>query len=748
MKRKRLLLVSGILLLLFLLVLLTYRDPFRKIPISTALFDQEGGLLGARVAADGQWRFGKPDTLPDKYVKCVIAFEDRHFYQHPGVNPLAIIRALYQNIKSGEIVSGGSTISMQVIRLSRNNRPRTIGEKLVEMYLAVQLELKNTKSEILRYYAGYAPFGGNVVGLEAACWRYFGRSPKELSWSEAATLAVLPNAPALIHPGRNRKELMEKRNRLLHYLYSKGEMDSLTCDLAISEALPAKPLDLPDRAPHLLDFYRQSGNGRVQTQVKSWLQDRSGEIVRTHQTKLARNQIFNMAVLVLDNKSGEILAYQGNVPDDGSSRHGHQVDIIRSSRSSGSILKPFLYAGMLEAGLILPGTLIPDIPTRYANFTPHNFNKEYDGAVHADEALIRSLNVPAVRMLKEFGVVRFYDQLKNLGLSTLHRSADQYGLSLILGGAEVSLWDVCQAYSSLARGLEEMNTDNFSPASIYLTFDAMKRVKRPDSEAGWEHFQSASSFAWKTGTSFGYRDAWAIGVNPDYTVGVWVGNADGEGRPGLTGLSVAAPVLFDLVNFLPSGSWFDTPNIQLSEAVVCRESGMRATENCPDTDTVLIPEVGYRTPQCPYHQNVALDQSGLFRVHGDCYPVLDMVFKKYFVLPPGMASYYSGKHANYRPLPAWYSTCRSTDKQAIEVIYPHAGEQVFLPMNASGKQESLLIEVVHQSTDAKIFWFLDEDYIGFTDRVHKMELQPDAGDHLLSLTDENGNSTSRKFSVR
>lgn len=737
------------LLIFYFLFSISYKEPFVTDPISTAVFDSKGSLLGARIAADEQWRFEPGDSIPQKYLTCLLAFEDRYFYKHPGVNPFALVRALVQNIREGGIVSGGSTISMQVIRLSRKDKPRTVWQKIVEMFLAVRLELHTKKPEVLSLYAANAPFGGNVVGLEAAAWRYFSRPAYQLSWAESAALAVLPNAPALIHPGRNREALKSKRDRLLGLLLAEEALDSLDYQLATEEPLPLKPIPLPNRAEHLVDWYHKRGKGRVQTMVHPWYQDASREILANHNKNLISNHIHNLAALILDNETGEILVYHGNSEDDGSGLHGHHVDVIRRPRSSGSILKPILYACMLDAGEILPGTIVPDIPTRYVGFTPHNFTKLYDGAVHADEALIRSLNVPAVRMLREYGILRFYDQLKAMNISTLSRSAENYGLTLILGGAEVTLWDIVHLYSGWARQLDLLSDGPLSSEAIHLTFEAMKKVKRPENEAGWDQFLSAHPIAWKTGTSFGYRDAWAVGVSRKFTVGVWVGNGDGEGRPGLTGSTAAAPILFDLVRILPDGEWFESPVEQMEEVVICRESGMRASEYCLHRDTIQILANGLETPVCPYHIGITLDQSGQYRVHGDCYPVQKMLHKEWFVLPPGMAAYYKGKNPFYRSLPPWMTGCLPDAQYSpIEILYPYPGEEIFIPLNASGEKEKIVAEAAHVNPALSVFWFLDEYYLGTTKGIHKMTLQPSVGSHRISLTDTEGNQVSRVFVIK
>jgi len=715
-------------------------DPLFNDPQSTVVFDADGGLLGARIAQDGQWRFGTLDSLPKNYIDCVIQFEDRHFRHHPGVDILALFRALIQNFSAGEVISGGSTLSMQTVRMARGNRKRSIWQKLIEMHWAIRLEVWNTKAEIMQLYAAHAPFGGNVVGLEAAAWRYFGRPPTQLSWAETATLAVLPNAPALIHPGRNREALKKKRDRLLNRLVEKGVLDSLTASLALEEMLPQKPLPLPQRAPHWVDYHDQKSGGRIESEIIPWLQDMGLSVIEKHYGIQSANGVHNLAALVLDNESREVLAYLGNSSPPNRQAHGAFVDVIHRPRSSGSILKPLLFEAMLEAGELLPQTLVPDIPTVYRGYKPENFTQEFDGAVHADEALIRSLNVPAVRLLHQYGVLRFYDQLKDMGFTTFHRPAEEYGLSLILGGAEVNLWELCQVYSDWAR--------QPGPAE-YLTLEAMKQVKRPESEFGWQQFQSAQIIAWKTGTSFGYRDAWAIGVTPTYTVGVWVGNADGEGRPGLTGLSAAAPVLFDFFNLLPEEGWFEEPEAGLKSVTICRESGMKASDRCPHQDTIWIPPAGLQTRPCPYHVNVLLDETLQYRVNADCYPVGKIQKGQWFILPPAMAGFYKAKDPRYRELPPWSPDCSPLESElAFEILYPPVGEAIYLPIDEQGLRQQAVFELVHNRRNAKIFWFLNNKYLGSTTTIHKLAISAEPGQHRLSLSDDQGQELTRFFTIK
>ena len=748
-------------------------------PSSTVINDQTGILIGAKIADDGQWRFPQSDSVPNKFKTSLLRFEDRHFYQHPGVNPVSIFRAFYQNIQSGKIVSGGSTLTMQVIRLSRKGKPRSIYEKIREIILATRLELTHTKEEILSLYASNAPFGGNVVGLEAASWRYFGRNPEELSWAESATLAVLPNAPSLIYPGKNHVRLLKKRNKLLDELLQIGELDTLECQLAKTEPLPEKPLALEQSAPHLLSRIYQSNKGeKTRTTLDYALQNQVTGIVENHHAILKFNQVHNAAAIVVEVETGNVLAYVGNTRNPGHPEHGSDVDIIRAHRSSGSILKPILYAAMQDDGEILPNTLIADIPAYYGGYSPKNFDLKYSGAVPASKALSRSLNVPAVRMLRQYGYPRFYHLLKKLGMKSLNHPPDHYGLSLILGGSEVSLWELAGIYSSFSRVLnhfykyqglndeKDWRMPNFrkhlgtkqeepelkaghllSPASIWLTFKALLEVNRPQELSGWKSFSSSEKIAWKTGTSFGFRDAWAVGVTPEYVVAVWAGNADGEGRSGLTGVSAAAPIMFDIFNILPNTSWFDPPYDEMSKVVVCRQSGHRASSICDPVDTVWINSKGEKTTACPYHQIIHMDKTKTYRVNSNCYDPNEMEHISWFVLPPVWEWYFKGSNPLYRPLPNWLPGCEKRIQNPMEFIYPAENTKLYIPIELDGKLGSIVFEVAHHNENATIYWHLDEKYLGLTKQPHQLSVQPTEGKHVLTLVDNEGNVLKKQIEI-
>jgi penicillin-binding protein 1C len=768
-----------IIVLLFLLFWGIYHflPPYRFTkPVSTVVFDRNGELLGARIATDGQWRFPVSLAVPEKFKICLIEFEDQYYYRHPGINPLSIVRATYQNLRAGKVVSGGSTITMQLIRLSREARKRDIFQKMIEAVLAVYSEIHFSKDENLRQYVSAAPFGGNVVGLEAAAWRYFGRSANNLSWAESACLAVLPNAPSLIHPGRNRAALKTKRDYLLDRLYKKGKIDKETFELSLLENLPEKPFPLPETATHLVGHLAFTlPENQFFTTIHSSLQNQIFEIVERHHKILESNKIHNIAALVLDTRSGEVLSYIGNTKKSFPGDHGNHVDIIQRPRSSGSLLKPILYAVMLSEGEIMPEMLVPDIPTTISNFSPKNFNNTYDGAVTAREALIRSLNIPAVRMLKDFGVERFYQVLKNAGFSSINRGSENYGLSLILGGAEITLWDVCGIYRAMAFKLLEYDNQlskqkitllkpmllpdgddsceiidlhALDEAAIYLTLDAMREVHRPEAEIGWEWFSNSGAIAWKTGTSFGFRDAWSVGITPDHVVGVWVGNADGEGRPGLTGINTAAPLMFEIFNILPAKTaWFAKPWDKMESIAVCRQSGMRVSQYCTDIDSIWVNSAALNSAPCPYHKQIHLDQSEQYKVNAECYPFEKILTKSWFELPPAMAFYYKARNPFYRQPPPWLPGCYYTDEETMQIVWPDKPTRIFIPREIDSTVGEVVFEVAHSRPDAIVFWYLNDEFIGQTNYFHKKGFRRPTGKYKLLLMDESGNILSHNFEI-
>lgn len=774
-------------------------------PTCFIITDKDGNLLNATIATDGQWRFPFNNDVPDKFEKCITTFEDKRFFYHPGIDPVAICRAVKQNFSNKKTVSGGSTLTMQVMRLQQQNNKRNIFNKLKEMILALRLECSYKKKTILALYASNAPFGSNVVGLDAAAWRYYGRQPNSLTWGEMAALAVLPNAPALVHPGRNRNELLRKRNELLDKLLANKNIDTTTCQLAKFEPLPLEPKALPQLAPHLLEKFRKDYQSltnkediatSIQTTISSSLQQQVTQMVEAHQHQLSGNQIKNVAAMVVEIESGNIMAYVGNINDKEDSTTESYVDVLNSARSPGSTLKPLLYASMLSEGSLLPRQLIPDIPTQFGNYTPQNFDLGFDGAVPANRALARSLNIPAVKLLQQFKYQKFYSVLKYCGFTTLHKPADHYGMSLILGGCEVTPYELAGVYSSMARMYlhEQKNkgkwnaddwffpnyelrvkNDEFSNAqhrtrnnkpettnqkqqtrnialfdypSLYHTFNAMNEVMRPGEEGLWNLFSSSQRIAWKTGTSFGFRDAWAIGLTPKYCVVVWCGNTTGEGRAGLIGLNAAAPLMFNIFRALPASSWFPSPATGFTYTATCKKSGFKAGSDCEAADTILVSNaVKNSSANCPYCRKIHLDNTGSYRVTDHCIAPSAMLHKNWFVLPPTLEFYYKQKHPDYQSLPPFMAGCNADMTRVLDFIYPDNNAVIYIPVELNGAIGSTIFKATHKNPNAKLYWHLDDAFAGTTQKFHQLELNPNIGKHTITIVDENGNSAGREFEV-
>lgn len=741
-------------------------------PYCYALYASNGELMDIQVSTDGQWRF-KIDTtaLPEKLTRAFLVCEDRRFLIHHGVDAMALLRAAYLNFKYKKIISGGSTLTMQVARMYYNQKERTYLQKIKEILTAWYFEFTMSKEKIMKLYLENAPFGGNVIGVEAASWRYFARPPSSLSWAESAMLAVIPNNPANINLQKNRILLKKKRNKLLKQLYKLKFIDKQTYEISIEEEIPDSPKSFPHDAPHLLQYLIKKYPAQYvfHTCLDENFQRQAYRLLQRYRSENYSNNIRNIGLMITDVHTGNILTYIGNYHDKGNMSDAYFVNNIEAKRSGGSILKPFLYAAMLHNGELLPDMLIPDVPVQIGSYAPKNFNRGYDGAVRAHVALSRSLNVPAVKMLQWFGIQRFIDFMKNMGFTTIDKSQDYYGLSLILGGCEVKQSELMIAYTHMAWQLSEHSGEHFalhyltyqheetpvnlplSSGSIWLTFNSMVDVERPSNERYWYLFNTKKKIAWKTGTSFGFRDAWAIGISADYVVGVWVGNATGEGSAELTGINKAAPVLFDIFSILPQKTaWFQTPYDDLQVVKTCKQSGYPASTLCNDITHEVTCKGQIKIRTCPYHKLIFLDSTLKYRVNSDCEPVRNMVKKVFFVLPPTMEKFYRMRNSSYPSLPPFRSDCVSAadaTQNNIEVVYPQEFTNVIIPRNLDGSPSSLLFEVNHRYQDMTIYWYMDGIFIGQTRQKHQLPINTSVGKHTLTLQDEFGETKQIEFNV-
>lgn len=737
---------------------LSIPDVLFDVPYSTVTESSDGRLLGARIADDGQWRFPEGDSIPFRFAKCIVAFEDERFYHHPGVDVVAIGRAMRQNLTSGEIVSGASTLSMQVIRLSRNNPSRSYWEKITEMLRATRLEAEFSKDEILQLYAAHAPFGGNVVGLEAASWRYFNRPSYQLSWSEMASLAVLPNAPSVIRPGRNRISYLNKRNRLLTALLESGDIDSITYKLGIKEDLPLEPHALPDLAHHLTERQNREQRGtRFSSDLNYDWQSLIQHEVDLHARRWKRNQVNNAAALVMDVETGRVVAYVGNTNND--EADSHEIDMLNAPRSTGSILKPFLYSMAMERGMLTDRSLIADIPTRFGDFTPTNFDKEFRGIVSVERALQLSLNIPAARVLRDLDVPVFQQRLYEVGMHDLGENNLNYGLSLILGGAEVRPLQVARSYRRWILAMQMIPdttscdiwgspiyreaTSRIDPASVYSTLRIMEGLERPSE---WKQYGVADRhrIAWKTGTSYGFRDAWAVGTDGRWIVVAWTGNANGEGRPGVIGVETSAPLLFKIFSRLPKGEFFEEPLDEQKEVIICAQSGYRAQQYCEVVDTAYLGMNGVKA--CEYCELIHLNERGE-RVDFNC-SSQSIKDTGWMFLPAGMTWFGLRAGYDYQPPPDFSPDCYMSEGDALAWVYPEKNNEVVRrTRDVDGQLGAVVLEAGHRSPTATLFWYVDEVYLGSTEHEHRFEAFLNPGIHYLTIVDDDGNRKTTSIRV-
>lgn len=739
-------------------------QPLLAPPYARALLDRDGHLLAATIAADGQWRFAPLVEVPERFATALVTFEDQRFFVHPGIDPLALARALRDNLSQRRVVSGASTLTMQLARQVHGQRPRTLTNKIIEAWLALRLELRYSKAELLALYASHAPFGGNVVGLNAAAWRYYDRPPQQLSWAEAATLAVLPNSPALIHPGRRRDALAARRDALLQTLHQRGVLTDLDLAVALAEPLPQAPQPLPRWGEHLLfTLQQQQPQPLYHSTLALPLQRRISQLAAEHGGRLMGEGIQDLAVLVVDHQLGEVVAYVGNHDGADRQRAGGMLDVIQRPRSNGSLLKPLLYGLMLDQGELLPGQLVADVPTHFAGYSPMNYDRDFRGAVRANEALARSLNVPFVRLLRQHGVEPFHRRLRELGLTDLFRPAGEYGLALILGGSESTLWDLVTVYSQLMVAARDGEQGDYrrprllqdevpsplparlSQGAAWLTLEALLEVVRPGDDMRWRRFSSSQPIAWKTGTSFGLRDAWAIGSNGRYTVGVWAGNAEGQGVATLAGTATAGPVMLDVFAALGRAAWPARPTAALMAVEVCRDDGFLPDGLC-ERSTDWAPRGSHYQQVSPHHVRVHRDAAGA-RVHAGCENPLNMITEAYFQLPPVQEHYWRRQHSGRR-IPAWRADCLAelaeyTDEQPMALVYPQDGTRVLLPVELDGRLGAVLFRAVHRDPQARLQWHLDRRYQGETRVFHDMALRLEPGWHRIRLVDQHGRAVEQ-----
>lgn len=734
--------------LAFLLLDLCAPLPAPK-PYSRIVYARDGSMLHAQLSRDDKWRMHtRLDEVPPALLQSLVAKEDQYFWYHPGVNPFALVRAAFSNTFSGARVSGASTITMQVARMLEP-KPRTFWSKLQEIFRAFQLEWHYSKNEILEMYLSYLPYGGNVEGVKAASHLYFGRSPQRLSLSQAIVLTVIPNRPNSLRPDQHPEALRAARDKWARRFAEEGIFDQEALADALREPVAAQRLELPTIAPQFCLRMLASRPGEsLWTSIDPRIQAQSALLLRNHVQRAQRVGVRNGALLVVDNATMEVLAYCGSADFADKIAEG-EVDAVRALRSPGSTLKPFLYASAFDRGLLTPKMKVLDVPFEAGGYMPVNYDKTCTGEVSAEYALRHSLNLPAVRLLDQMGMHGFVQALTLMGFQGISRDRQDMGLSVVLGGCGVRLDELVPAYAAFARGgqLRPLRFDPLpraagrplalcSPESAYLVTDILAGLERPDLPQDLLDRSKLPRIAWKTGTSFGRRDAWAIGFNPRYTIGVWMGNMDGSGVQGLSGASTATPLLVELFSALSAGQdkvWFKQPD-GIEKRQVCSVSGRLPGAHCPHTYTDL--RIRARSPlgACTHARTYYTDLRGEMRYCPACLPATGWQLLELNALDPELLGWMQRKGMQVQLPPPHNPACTAVFAGAgPSIVSPRADGKYLIPQG-----EGLVLHAAAAATTSRLYWYANDAFLGSTASDGKLAFTPPSGRVKIGCMDDQG----------
>ncbi len=759
-------------LLLFILLDLIF--PFKVQPnYSTLVTDSEGKVLHAFLNNQDKWRMKTElSEITPTLEKAIVYKEDRWFRWHFGVNPFAVVRAGVRNVFTGRRTSGASTITMQVVRLLQP-RERTYFNKIIEILRAFQLEVHYSKDEILQLYINLVPYGSNIEGIKSASILYFQKSPDVLSLAEVMALAIIPNRPSSLRLGINNDFILKERNRWLEEFKTDKVFHNQDIEDALGEPLNVKRHEAPKLAPHLSLRLKQENptEANVHSSLVRNKQLTIEKIVQNYVSRLYAMNIHNAAVMVINNQTHQVEAYVGSA-DFNNPVDGGQVDGVRAVRSPGSTLKPLLYATAFDKGIITPKSMINDVPTNFGGFEPENFDKLFHGKVTVEFALANSLNIPAVKLLKEITTPVLIEKLKIADFRTVKKNSPKLGLSLVLGGCGVTLEELTNLFSSFANegqfqksspltprggiknGLESSPSGGggglsiLSSESTYLINQILTQVVRPDLPNNYAYTYRMPKIAWKTGTSFGKKDAWSIGYNAKYTVGVWIGNFSGEGVPELSGANIATPLLFDIFNTIDynsSSKWFKSPaGIALRK--VCAESGDVPNTFCINQITdYCIPSVS-KMSQCTHARYVHVSADASMSYCSHCMPDSGAVKKVFPNHAPELVSWFETKHILYEKVPTHNPRCeRVFQEDAPQIVYPVDGSEYILDKNDTQK---LMLNAQVRNDVKEIYWYINDKLLQKSTPNTPIFFEPLAGKIKISCSDDKGRNTDIFVKVR
>lgn len=739
-------------LLIFLSIILD--PPQIEREYSTLILSRDSTLMHGFLTSDDKWRmYTRLDEITPELKKAIIFKEDRFFYYHPGLNPFSVVRAMLNNVRTGKRTSGASTITMQVARLLYPGE-RTYRKKTGELLRAFQLELLLRKDEILQLYLNLVPYGSNIEGVKSASVIYLGKMPNHLSLAEIATLSIIPNRPVSLRLGINNDFITGERNKWLVRYKNASLFDESFLNDAFSEPLHAFRREVPRLAPHLSLRLKSAYPGRflIYSSLDPGMQDKAEKIVKEYNRHNYFANIKNAMALVADNETGEILAYVGSA-DFENNEDGGQVDGIRAVRSPGSTLKPLLYGMGIDLGLITPKLAISDVPVSFSGYEPENYDGEFHGKITVAAALAGSLNVPAVKLLADIGPDKMIHKLIEADFQSVDARKDDLGLSLILGGCGVSLEELTGLYMSFAnkgmyQPLQILHEKKDTAASMILSGEAcfiiteiLTQLKRPDLPLAWANSKYTPKIAWKTGTSYGRRDAWSIGYNNRYTIGVWVGNFSGEGVPELSGAEKATPLLFRLFNAFDYNSpkqWFPVPE-KLDLRYVCSQSGRVPSEFCHDQIIdYFIPGIS-STEGCQHLKYIYVSADSTVSYCTSCLPELGYKRSLYPNPEPELITYYDEQNIPYRKIPPHNPDCeRLLSGSPPRVISPVHENEYFV--NIQDSMEILLS--AHTAIDVdNIYWYINKKFYKSVPAGSHCFFTPPEGRVEISCSDDKGRNS-------
>jgi len=737
-----------------------------QVAFSRVVMARDTTVLAAYLSADDKWRMKTElAEITPELRKAFLNKEDKYFYYHPGINPIAIGRAMINNLLNQRITSGASTITMQVARLLAPKK-RSYANKSVEMFRALQLEWMFTKEEILQLYLNLAPYGGNIEGVKAASLLYFGRMPDKLSLAQVSTLTIVPNRPTSLALGKNNALVERERNKLLIKFAENGVFAPQDLADAQLEPLQAERQNPPNLAIHFANFVHQylpGSTANVYTTIEANVQDKVEDLTTAHIRVVKNFNINNASVVVVDNVTMNVVAYLGS-PNFADALHAGQVDGARASRSPGSALKPLIYAAAFDRGLLTPRSVLTDVPIDFSGYAPENYTRTFHGHVTAEQALSHSLNVPAVKLLHELGVNHLVALLKKAKFQGVSRQEPHLGLSLALGGCGVSLVEMAGLYATFANGgvwrplhllpqaaplpdsLRQINL--ISPSAAYIVTDILTKVERPELPTDYERNPHVPKIAWKTGTSYGRRDAWSIGYNARYTVAVWMGNFSGEGSPELTGAGMATPLLFKIFNAIDYNStidWFVPPDV-LQFRLVCAESGLPPSEFCQNkVQDFFLPGIS-PAKTCEHAKYLFVSANEQFSYCAHCLPAQGYKRKLYPNLLPEMVAFNLSNHIGFAQIPPHNPDCTQLLAGSPPVITSPINGREYLTADEEGIE--LLLSCNAGNEVKKVYWYINNRFYQTATVGQKVFFKPPRGEVKISCSDDKGRNTNAVIMVR